>query len=97
MLLILFVLSVVIAIVCMRELQFSTTATKSKSREQAYSLALNQNKIDTQAVKCGVSLIQNFNSVINQEEQKQYLFQVVESHRQRLHVSKKSIIKIEID
>ena len=42
-----------------------------------------------------VSFIQNFNSVItNQEEQKQYL--VVESRPQRFPVSKKSIIHTEL-
>jgi len=50
-------------------------------------------KVVDDAAECGVSLIQNFNSVItNKEEQKQYLLQVVESHSQRFPVSKKTII-----
>jgi len=45
------------------------------------------------AAERGVSLIENFNSVINnQEEQKQYLLQVVERHRQQFPVSNKSVI-----
>src|SRR6218665_1131953 len=39
-------------------------------------------KVVNDAVEHGVALIQSFNSVItNQEEQKQYLLQVVEKHR----------------
>src|SRR6218665_1642989 len=49
-----------------------------------------QLKVVSDAAERGVSLIQNFNSVItNQEEQKQHLLQVVESHRQRFPMSKK--------
>jgi hypothetical protein len=52
-----------------------------------------QLKVVNDAAERGVSLIQNFNSVITiQEEQKQYLLQVVESHRRQFPVSKKSII-----
>jgi hypothetical protein len=52
-----------------------------------------QLKVVNDAAERGVSLIQNFNAVItNQEEQKQYLLQVVEDHRQRFPVSKKSTI-----
>src|SRR6218665_1084747 len=52
-----------------------------------------QLKVVNYAAKHGASLIHNFNSVLtNQGEQKQYLLQVVESHRQRFPLSKKSII-----
>ncbi len=52
-----------------------------------------QLKVVNDAAERGVYLIQNFNSVMtSQEEQSQYLLQVVESHRQRFPVSKKSII-----
>jgi len=52
-----------------------------------------QLKVVNDAAERGVSLIENFNSVItNQEEQKQYLLQVVERHRQQFPVSKKSVI-----
>ena len=52
-----------------------------------------QLKVVNDAAERGVSLIQNFNSVItNQEEQKQHLLQVVESHRRQFPVSKKSNI-----
>jgi hypothetical protein len=52
-----------------------------------------QLKIVNDAAERGVSLIQNFNSVItNQKEQKQYLLQVVERHRQQFPLSKKSVI-----
>ena len=52
-----------------------------------------QLKVVNDAAERGVSLIENFNSVItNQEEQKQYLLQVVEQHRQQFPASKKSVI-----
>ena len=38
-----------------RNLETSTAPTKAKSREPAYSQALNQNKIDRQRVKSGES------------------------------------------
>lgn len=50
-------------------------------------------KVVNDAAERGVALIQNFNSILtNQEEQKQYLLQVVEHHRQQFPMSKKSII-----
>ena len=56
-----------------------------------------QLKVVNDAAERGVSLIQNFNSIItNQEKQKQYLLQVVERHRQQFPVSKKSIIVEEL-
>lgn len=56
-----------------------------------------QLKVVNDAAERGVSLIQNFNSVItNQEEQKQYLLQVVERHRQHFPESKKSVIVKEL-
>lgn len=52
-----------------------------------------QLKVVNDATERGVSLIENFNSVItNQEEQKQYLLQVVVYHRQQFPESKKSVI-----
>ena len=38
-----------------RNIQTSTAPTKAKSREPAYSLALSQNKIDSQRIKSGES------------------------------------------
>ena len=56
-----------------------------------------QLKVVNDAAERGVSLIQNFNSIItNQEKQKQYLLQVVERHHQQFPVSKKSIIVEEL-
>ena len=56
-------------------------------------LRVQQLKVVNDAAERGVSLIQNFHFIItNQEEQKQYLLQVVERHRQQFPVSKKSII-----
>lgn len=50
-------------------------------------------KVVNDAAERGVALIQSFNSVLtNQEEQKQYLLQVVEKHRQEYPNSKKSTI-----
>ena len=54
---------------------------------------IRQLKVVNDAAERGVSLIENFNTVItNQEEQKQYLLQVVEHHRQQFPASKKSVI-----
>jgi hypothetical protein len=45
------------------------------------------------AVERGVALIQSFNAVLtNQEEQKQFLLQVVEKHRQDFPSATKSAI-----
>lgn len=50
-------------------------------------------KVVNDAAERGVALIQSFNSVItNQEEQKQYLLQVVEKHRQTFPNANKSTL-----
>ena len=52
-----------------------------------------QLKVINDAAERGISLIQNFNSVLtNQEEQKQFLLQVVEKHRQDFPDTKKSTL-----
>jgi len=49
--------------------------------------SVQQLKVVSDAAERGISLIQNFNFVItNQEEQKQYLLQVVERHHQQFPV-----------
>jgi hypothetical protein len=54
-------------------------------------------KVVNDAAERGVALIQSFNSVLtNQEEQKQFLLQVVESHRQKFPEPKKSVIVQEL-
>lgn len=50
-------------------------------------------KVVNDAAERGISLIQTFNGIItNQEEQKQYLLQVVEQHRQKYPNPNKSTI-----
>ena len=50
-------------------------------------------KVVNDAAEQGVSLIQSFNAIItNQEEQKQFLLQVVEKHRRDYPYPKKSTI-----
>ena len=50
-------------------------------------------KVVNDAAERGVALVQSFNSVItNQEEQKQYLLQVVEKHRQTFPNANKSTV-----
>ncbi|KYN11357.1 hypothetical protein ALC57_16486 [Trachymyrmex cornetzi] len=53
---------------------------------------IGQLKVVNDVAERGVSLIQNFNSVLTkQEEQKQYLLQVVEYHRREKYSFKKSV------
>ncbi|KAK5645149.1 hypothetical protein RI129_006449 [Pyrocoelia pectoralis] len=50
-------------------------------------------KVVNDAAERGISLIQSFNGIItNQEEQKQYLLQVIEKHRQDFPNSNKSTV-----
>ena len=50
-------------------------------------------KVVNDAAERGVSLVQSFNSVLtNQEEQKQYLLQVVGKHRRDFRDAKKSML-----
>ena len=50
-------------------------------------------KVVNDAAERGVALIQTFNAILsNQEEQKQYLLQVVEQHRSRFPTAKKSTL-----
>lgn len=50
-------------------------------------------KVVNDAAERGISLIQSFNGILtNQEEQKQYLLQVVEKHRQNYPNTNKSTI-----
>jgi len=57
------------------------------------SKRVNNLKVVNDAAERGISLIQTFNGIItNQEEQKQYLLQVVEQHRQKYPNPNKSTI-----
>ena len=54
---------------------------------------VNKLKVVNDTAGRGVALIENYNSALtNQEEQKQYLLQIVENHRQKFLKSKKATL-----